>query len=82
MKSWINTIKSRIRNDRIYRNIMSGAMWIVFIASLFVTKWPQLTWLMGIGVIVIVVVVYIPFWIAVISDSDKTDFYDDGGTKG
>jgi hypothetical protein len=67
MKSWF-------RDDRVYQAITSGALWIVVIAALATTKWPQLGWLTGSITAVLVVLVSYVYWIAVvINDNDKPD---------
>jgi hypothetical protein len=65
MKSWL-------RDDRVYQAIMSGALWIVVIAALSTTKWPELGWLTGSITAVLVVIVSTVYWIAVVTnDTDK-----------
>lgn len=67
MKSWL-------RDDRVYQAIMNGALWIVVIAALSTTKWPQLSWLTGSITAVLVVIVATVYWIAVVTnDNDKPD---------
>jgi hypothetical protein len=65
MKSWL-------RDDGVYQAIMNGALWIVVIAALSTTKWPQLGWLMGAVTAVLVVIVATVYWIAVVTnENDK-----------
>jgi hypothetical protein len=55
---------------------MNGALWIVVIAALSTTKWPQLSWLTGSTTAVLVVIVATVYWIAVVTndnDNDKSD---------
>ena len=67
MKSWL-------RDDRVYQAIMNGALWIVVIAALFTTKWPQLSWLTGSITAVLVVIVVAVYWIVVVTnDNDKPE---------
>lgn len=63
MKSWL-------RDDRVYQAIMSGALWIVVIAALFTTKWPQLSWLTASITALLVVVVAAVYWIAVVTNDN------------
>jgi hypothetical protein len=59
MKAWL-------RDDRVYQAIMNGALWIVVIAALSTTKWPELSWLTGSITVVLVVIVATVYWIAVV----------------
>jgi hypothetical protein len=69
-----NTMKSWLRDDRVYQAIMNGALWIVVIAALSTTKWPQLSWFTGSITAVLVVIVATAYWIAVVSnDNDKPE---------
>jgi hypothetical protein len=63
MKSWL-------RDDGVYQAIMNGALWIVVIAALSTTKWPQLGWLMGAITAVLVVIVATVYWIAVVTNGN------------
>lgn len=65
MKSWL-------RDDRVYQAIMNGALWIVVIAALSTTKWPELGWLTGAITAVLVVIVATVYWIAVVTN-DKSN---------
>jgi hypothetical protein len=63
MKSWL-------RDDRVYQAIMNGALWIVVIAALSTTKWPQLSWLAGSITAVLVVIVATVYWVAVVTNDN------------
>jgi hypothetical protein len=53
---------------------MSGALWVVVIATLLTTKWPQFGWLTGLVTAVAVIVAGAGYWIAVVTnDTDKPD---------
>ena len=68
----MNTMKSWLRDDRVYQAIMNGALWIVVIAALSTTKWPQFGWITGSITAVLVVIVAAVYWIAVVTnDNDK-----------
>jgi hypothetical protein len=64
MKSWL-------REDRVYQAIMNGALWLVFIAALSTTKWPELSWITGSITAVLVVIVTAVYWIAVVTNDDN-----------
>jgi hypothetical protein len=54
--------------------MMNGALWVVVIAALFTTKWPELAWVTGSITAVLVVIVAVVYWIAVVTnDNDRAD---------
>jgi len=74
-----------LQNDKVYQAIMSGALFIVFVAALMTSHWPQLSVVAGSITAIMVSIVAVVYWVAVVRDNhdrpNSTDHRQDAPAK-